>query len=50
MLDAGDLPDDVAALKVMPIAARAREAGEDAKIVRRYERIGRLEKLVLAFE
>lgn len=43
MLDAADLPDDVAALKAMLIAAKARE-------VRKDERIERLEKLVAAFK
>ncbi|MDW9819238.1 hypothetical protein GOB25_30095, partial [Sinorhizobium meliloti] len=43
MLDAADLPDDVAALKAMLIAAQARE-------VRKDERIERLEKLVAAFK
>jgi transposase len=38
MLDAADLPDDVAALKAMLIAAQARE-------VRKDDRIERLEKL-----
>lgn len=32
MLDAADLPDDVAALKAMLIAAKARETGKDAQI------------------
>lgn len=56
MLDAADLPDDVAALKAMLIAAQAREAGKDAQMVRKdehmarqEERIERLEKLVAAF-
>jgi len=43
MLDAADLPDDIAALKAMLIAAQARE-------VRKDERIERLEKLVAAFK
>ncbi|WP_027684246.1 IS66 family transposase [Rhizobium leguminosarum] len=43
MLDAFDLPDDIAALKAMLIAAQARE-------VRKDERIERLEKLVAAFK
>ncbi|MBY5818443.1 transposase [Rhizobium leguminosarum] len=43
MLDAPDLPDDIAALKAMLIAAQARE-------VRKDERIERLEKLVAAFK
>ena len=42
MLNAADLPDDVAALKALLIAATAREASKD-------ERIARLEKLVAAF-
>lgn len=50
MLDAADLPNDVAALKAMLIAAQAREAGKDAQIVRKDERIERLEKLVAAFK
>jgi transposase len=50
MLDAADLPDDVAALKAMLIAAQAREAGKDAQIIRKDERIERLEKLVAAFK
>lgn len=50
MLDAADLPDDVAALKAMLIAAQAREAGKDAQIARKDERIERLEKLVAAFK
>jgi len=43
MLDAADLPDDVAALKAMLIAAQAREVCKD-------DRIERLEKLVAAFK
>ncbi|ARQ13289.1 IS66 family insertion sequence transposase domain-containing protein (plasmid) [Rhizobium etli] len=43
MFDATDLPDDIAALKAMLIAAQARE-------VRKDERIERLEKLVAAFK
>ncbi len=57
MLDAADLPDDVAALKAMLIAAQAREAAKDvaiaskdAHIARKDERIERLEKLVAAFK
>jgi len=50
MLNASDLPDDVAALKAMLIAAQVREAGKDAQIVRKDERIERLEKLVAAFK
>ncbi|TAY82665.1 IS66 family transposase [Rhizobium leguminosarum] len=50
MLDAADLPDDVAALNEMLIAAQAREAGKDAQIARKDERIERLEKLVAAFK
>lgn len=50
MLDAVDLPDDVAALKAMLIAAQAREAVKDAHIARKDERIERLEKLVAAFK
>lgn len=50
MLNAADLPDDVAALKAMLIAAQAREAGKDAQIVRKDERIERLEKLVATFK
>jgi transposase len=42
MLSAADLPDDIAALKAMLIAATARESRKD-------ERIERLEKLVAAF-
>lgn len=49
MLNAADLPDDIAALKAMLIAATAREADKDAQIVRKDERIERLEKLVAAF-
>lgn len=43
MLNAADLPDDIAALKAMLIAAAARE-------VRKDERIERLERLVAAFK
>jgi transposase len=50
MLDTADFPDDVAALKAMLIAAQAREAGKDAQIARKDERIERLEKLVAAFK
>ena len=50
MLDNADLPDDVAALKAMLIAAQAREAAKDVQIVRKDERIERLEKLVAAFK
>ena len=42
MLNAADLPDDIAALKAMLIAATAREGRKD-------ERIERLERLVAAF-
>lgn len=57
MLDAADLPDDVAALKALLIAAQAREAAKDVAIAskdehiaRKDERIERLEKLVAAFK
>ena len=57
MLEAADLPDDVAALKAMLIAAQAREAAKDVAIAskdehiaRKDERIERLEKLVAAFK
>lgn len=50
MLDAADLPDDVTDLKAMLIAAQAREAAKDVQIVRKNERIERLEKLVAAFK
>ncbi len=64
MLQAADLPDDVAALKAMLIAAQAREmakdvaiaskdehiAPKDERIARKDERIERLEKLVAAFK
>ncbi|MFS2180614.1 transposase, partial [Rhizobium pisi] len=50
MLDTADLPDDVAALKAMLIAARLSEVGKDAQIARKDERIERLEKLVAAFK
>jgi transposase len=57
MLDAANLPDDVAALKAMLIAAQAREAAKDVAIAskdehiaRKDERIERLEKLVAAFK
>ena len=43
MLDAADLPDDIAALKAMLLAAQLREDRKDA-------RIERLEKLVAAFK
>lgn len=43
MLDAVDLPDDIAALKAMLVASQAREARKD-------ERIERLERLVAAFK
>jgi hypothetical protein len=43
MFDAADLPDDIAELQAMLIAATARE-------VRKDERIERLEKLVAAFK
>ena len=43
MLDTANLPDDIAALKVMLIAATARDARKD-------ERIERLESLVAAFK
>ena len=43
MLNAADLPDDIAALKAMLIAATARE-------VRKDDRIERLERLVAAFK
>lgn len=57
MLDAADLPDDIAALKAMLIAARLSEAAKDVAIAskdehiaRKDERIERLEKLVAAFK
>ncbi len=50
MLDTAHLPDDVAALKAMLIAAQAREAGKDAQIARKDERMERLERLVAAFK
>uniref|UniRef100_A0A7C1NYN8 IS66 family transposase n=1 Tax=Agrobacterium albertimagni TaxID=147266 RepID=A0A7C1NYN8_9HYPH len=57
MLDAADLPDDVAALKALLIAARLSEAAKDVAIAskdehiaRKDERIERLEKLVSAFK
>jgi transposase len=50
MLDAADLPDDVAVLKAMLIAAQVREAGKDAQIASKDERIERLERLVAAFK
>ena len=57
MLDTADLPDDVAALKAMLIAAQAREtakdvaiASKDEHIARKDERVERLEKLVAAFK
>ncbi len=43
MLDAANLPDDIAALKTMLLAAQAREVPKD-------DRIERLEKLVAAFK
>lgn len=43
MLNAADLPDDIAALKAMLITAQARDLRKD-------ERIERLEKLVAAFK
>lgn len=43
MLNAADLPDEIAALKAMLVAAQARE-------VRKDDRIERLEKLVAAFK
>jgi transposase len=50
MLDTADLPDDVATLKAMLIAAQSREAGKDKQIACKDERIERLEKLVAAFK
>ncbi|MGO7486730.1 IS66 family transposase [Rhizobium ruizarguesonis] len=57
MLDTADLPDNVAALKAMLIAAQAREmakdvaiASKDEHIARKDARIERLEKLVAAFK
>lgn len=50
MLNAADLPDDIAALKAMLIAATAREAEKVAQIARKDERIERLERLVAAFK
>nr|WP_280136593.1 transposase [Rhizobium sp. Leaf321] len=57
MLDAANLPYDVAALKAMLIAGQAREmakdvaiANKDEHIARKDERIERLEKLVAAFK
>jgi uncharacterized protein (DUF3084 family) len=39
MLDTTDLPDDIAALKAMLMAAKAREAGKDAQIARQNAQI-----------
>jgi hypothetical protein len=50
MVDTSDLPDVVAVLKAMLIAATAREADKVAQIARKGERIERLEKLVAAFK
>lgn len=50
MFDTADLPDDVAALKAMLIAARLSEMAKDVAIARKDERIERLEKLVAAFK
>jgi hypothetical protein len=50
MLDAADLPDDVAALKAMLIAAQAHAVRKDGHIARQEDRIERLEKLVAAFK
>ena len=57
MLNATDLPDDIATLKAMLIAVRAREvsknehiARQEEQIARKDERIERLEKLVAAFK
>ncbi len=50
MLDATDLPDDVAALKAMLIAAQAREIRKDDHIALQEVRIERLEKLVATFK
>lgn len=49
MLNAAELPDDIAALKALLIAATAREAETVTQIARKDERIERLEKLVAAF-
>ena len=49
MFDAADLPDDIAVLKAMLIAATEREAETVAQIARKDERIEWLEKLVAAF-
>jgi transposase len=43
MLDTAELPDDIAALKAMLVAAEARNQRKD-------ERIAQLEKLVAAFK
>ncbi|NKM94232.1 IS66 family transposase [Rhizobium leguminosarum bv. viciae] len=50
MLDTADLPDDVAALKAMLIAARQSETDKVTQIARKDDRIERLEKLVAAFK
>jgi len=50
MLDVANLPDDIVALKAMLVAAQEREAGKDAQMARKDERIERLEKLVAAFK
>jgi len=49
MLHAAGLPDDVAALTAMLIAAQAREAAKDSAMASKDERIERPEKLVAAF-
>lgn len=50
MLDVANPPEDIAALKAMLVAGQEREAGQDAQMARKNERIERLEKLVAAFK
>ena len=51
MLDAVDLPDNIAALKAMLIAAQAREAAKDVAIASKDEHLARkderIDKLLL---
>ena len=47
---AGDLPDDIDALKAMVLAAQSRAYRQDGALIRKEERIAQLEKLVADYK
>ena len=50
MMRAGDLPDDIDALKAMVLAAQSRAYRQDGALIRKEERIAQLEKLVADYK